>query len=157
MAKTILVVATRQGIGLTSAVLGLYHALDRKGIKVGFHKPVIQYDVEGQEIDHSRSVLRHSARTTADDSLAIRPETVQQALDAGNLDELMETVIQNFETAKGDADVVVIDPQRLWTVEAEKFYTRGSHSPFVGRKLKGKAVLTVVDGEIVMKDGVVVK
>jgi len=56
-----------------------------------------------------------------------------------------------------DADVVVIDPQRLWTVEAEKFYTRGSHSPFVGRKLKGKAVLTVVDGEIVMKDGVVVK
>ena len=37
MAKTILVVATRQGIGLTSAVLGLYHALDRKGIKVGFH------------------------------------------------------------------------------------------------------------------------
>ena len=109
MAKTILVVATRQGIGLTSAVLGLYHALDRKGIKVGFHKPVIQYDVEGQEIDHSRSVLRHSARTTADDSLAIRPETVQQALDAGNLDELMETVIQNFEAAKGDADVVVME------------------------------------------------
>ena len=109
MAKTILVVATRQGIGLTSAVLGLYHALDRKGIKVGFHKPVIQYDVEGQEIDHSRSVLRHSARTTADDSLAIRPETVQQALDADNLDELMETVIQNFEAAKGDADVVVME------------------------------------------------
>ena len=109
MAKTILVVATRQGIGLTSAVLGLYHALDRKGIKVGFHKPVIQYDVEGQEIDHSRSVLRHSARTTADDSLAIRPETVQQALDAGNLDELMETVIQNFEAAKGDTDVVVME------------------------------------------------
>ena len=109
MAKTILVVATRQGIGLTSAVLGLYHALDRKGIKVGFHKPVIQYDVEGQEIDHSRSVLRHSARTTADDSLAIRPEAVQQALDADNLDELMETVIQNFEAAKGDADVVIME------------------------------------------------
>ena len=80
MAKTILVVATRQGSGLTSAVLGLYHALDRKGIKVGFHKPVIQYDVEGQEIDHSRSVLRHSARTTADDSLAIRPETLSRLL-----------------------------------------------------------------------------
>lgn len=55
------------------------------------------------------------------------------------------------------ADVAVIDPGLLWTVEEDKFYTRGSHSPFVGRRLKGKAVLTVVDGEIVMKDGVVVQ
>lgn len=83
----------------------------------------------------------------------------------------METVIERMSYAPArvfrlnagtlnegaPADVVVIDPQRLWTVEAEKFYTRGSHSPFAGRKLKGKAVLTVVDGEIVMKDGVVVK
>ncbi|MBF1681487.1 MAG: dihydroorotase [Selenomonas artemidis] len=83
----------------------------------------------------------------------------------------METVIERMSYAPArvfrlnagtlnegaPADVVVIDPQRLWTVEAEKFYTRGSHSPFIGRKLKGKAVLTVVDGEIVMKDGVVVK
>ncbi|EJP31959.1 dihydro-orotase-like protein [Selenomonas sp. FOBRC9] len=83
----------------------------------------------------------------------------------------METVIERMSYAPArvfrlnagtlnegaPADVVVIDPQRLWTVEAEKFYTRGSHSPFVGRKLKGKAVLTVVGGEIVMKDGVVVK
>ena len=51
------------------------------------------------------------------------------------------------------ADVTVIDPALEWTVAAEDFYTRGSHSPFVGRTLKGKAVLTVVDGEIVMKDG----
>lgn len=54
------------------------------------------------------------------------------------------------------ADVTVIDPNLCWTVDEKKFYTRGSHSPFVGRKLKGKAVLTVVDGQIVMKDGVVI-
>ena len=51
------------------------------------------------------------------------------------------------------ADVVVFDPELEWTVDAAKFYTRGSHSPFVGRKLKGKAVMTIVDGKIVMKDG----
>ena len=54
------------------------------------------------------------------------------------------------------ADVTVIDPEQEWTVAAEKFYTKGSHSPFVGRKLKGKAVLTIVDGRIVMRDGKVV-
>lgn len=51
------------------------------------------------------------------------------------------------------ADVVVFDPELEWTVDPAKFYTRGSHSPFVGRKLKGKAVMTIVDGRIVMKDG----
>ena len=56
----------------------------------------------------------------------------------------------------GPADVAVIDPNLVWTVDEKKFYTRGSHSPFVGRELTGKAVLTVVDGQIVMKDGVII-
>lgn len=51
------------------------------------------------------------------------------------------------------ADITVIDPDFTWVVDAKNFYTRGSHSPFVGRKLKGKAVLTMVDGKIVMRDG----
>ena len=55
--------------------------------------------------------------------------------------------------AGAKADVTVIDPELDWTVDAAKFYTKGSHSPFIGRTLKGKAILTVVDGEIVMKDG----
>ncbi|MDY4884045.1 MAG: amidohydrolase family protein, partial [Anaerovibrio sp.] len=51
------------------------------------------------------------------------------------------------------ADITVIDPELEWTVDDKKFYTKGSHSPFVGRKLKGKAVMTFVDGRLVMKDG----
>lgn len=51
------------------------------------------------------------------------------------------------------ADIVAFDPELEWTVDDKKFYTRGSHSPFVGKTLKGKAVATIVDGKIVMKDG----
>lgn len=51
------------------------------------------------------------------------------------------------------ADITVIDTEKEWIVDAEKFYTKGSHSPFVGRKLKGKAVMTFVDGRLVMQDG----
>lgn len=51
------------------------------------------------------------------------------------------------------ADLTVIEPDAVWTVEPEKFYTRGQHSPFKGRNLRGKAVMTIVDGRIVMKDG----
>ena len=54
------------------------------------------------------------------------------------------------------ADVAIIDTELEWTVDPKKFYTRGTHSPFAGRKLKGRAVLTMVDGRIVMRDGVIV-
>ena len=51
------------------------------------------------------------------------------------------------------ADITVIDLDQEWVVDAAAFYTRGTHSPYVGRRLKGKAVMTVVAGRIVMRDG----
>ncbi len=57
-------------------------------------------------------------------------------LDAGNL------------SVGAWADVTIIDANLEWTVDADKFYTRGSHSPFVGRKLKGRAVATIVHGDL---------
>lgn len=51
------------------------------------------------------------------------------------------------------ADITIFDTNREWTVDKNKFYTKGSHSPFAGRTLKGKAVMTIVDGKIVMNDG----
>ncbi len=48
-----------------------------------------------------------------------------------------------------NADITIIDPNLEWTVDAKDFYTRGSHSPFVGRKLKGRAVGTIVNGRLI--------
>ena len=55
------------------------------------------------------------------------------------------------------ADITIIDPELSWTVDEKDFYTKGSHSPFAGRKLKGKAIKTFVDGRLVMSDGVVLE
>ncbi len=54
------------------------------------------------------------------------------------------------------ADIVIFNPDLEWTVDDDKFYTRGSHSPFVGKTLKGKAVATIVNGKIVMQDGKII-
>ena len=51
------------------------------------------------------------------------------------------------------ADITVIERDKVWIVTSDEFYTRGTHSPYVGYRLKGKAVMTVVDGRIVMQDG----
>ena len=84
---------------------------------------------------------------------------------AGNLD--LKTIISKmtWEPAKvfkldagtlnvgSAADITVIDPDKEWVVDAKNFYTKGSHSPFIGRKFKGKAVMTFVDGKMMMRDG----
>ena len=47
------------------------------------------------------------------------------------------------------ADITIIDPALEWTVNDKEFYTRGSHSPFVGRNLKGRAIGTIVNGKLI--------
>ena len=51
------------------------------------------------------------------------------------------------------ADITVIHLDKEWIVASDEIYTSGTHSPYVGHRLKGKAVMTVVDGRIVMQDG----
>jgi len=55
-----------------------------------------------------------------------------------------------------DADISVIDPSAEWTVDPAKFCSKGRNTPFVGRKLVGKPVLTVLRGRVVARDGMVV-
>lgn len=50
--------------------------------------------------------------------------------------------------AGADADITVIDPQLKWDVDVQAFRSRGKNSPFNGRQMQGKAVLTIVSGEI---------
>jgi dihydroorotase len=45
------------------------------------------------------------------------------------------------------ADVVLIDPKREWTVSSS-FRSKSNNSPFVGWNLTGRAVLTLVGGEV---------
>lgn len=57
--------------------------------------------------------------------------------------------------AGAPADITILDTEKEWTVDSSKFYTAGKVTPFEGKKCRGKAVATVVAGEIVMQDGVV--
>ncbi len=50
------------------------------------------------------------------------------------------------------ADITVFDPRREWTVDPEKFFSKGHNTPFAGRTLTGKVVATVVGGEIAYRE-----
>jgi dihydroorotase len=51
------------------------------------------------------------------------------------------------------ADITIIDPNREWVVNVEGFESKGRNCPFDEWKLKGKAVMTVVGGKVVMNEG----
>jgi dihydroorotase len=53
------------------------------------------------------------------------------------------------------ADLTLIDLDRKWKVDANHFYSKGRNCPFNGWELQGKAILTIVAGRMVAKDGVV--
>jgi dihydroorotase len=46
------------------------------------------------------------------------------------------------------ADVTVIDPNQQWTIEVPKFRGKSRNCPFDGWSVKGKAIATIVDGQI---------
>ena len=55
--------------------------------------------------------------------------------------------------AGGPADIVLIDPELEWTVEAGSFCSRGRNTPFGGARLVGRVVRTLAGGETVWSLG----
>jgi dihydroorotase len=47
------------------------------------------------------------------------------------------------------ADIAVIDPNRRWTINASSLSSRSTNTPFLNKEVRGKAVLTIVNGQIV--------
>jgi dihydroorotase len=49
------------------------------------------------------------------------------------------------------ADVTVFDPERWWVVEPSHFVSKGRNTPYAGKELRGRAVYTIVGGEVVFR------
>ena len=47
------------------------------------------------------------------------------------------------------ADITIIDPSAEWTVQAESFKSKSKNSPFIGWKMKGRAVSVIVNGNVI--------
>lgn len=50
------------------------------------------------------------------------------------------------------ANITVIDLNKKWTVDTTKFESKSRNCPFEGWQLEGKAVMTIVNGSIVMEN-----
>lgn len=107
MPHTFYLVPSGGGVGLTSLALGLVRALDNRGIRVAFFKPI------GQPVGHDPGPERSTyfIRRLS----ALRPTTPVPLEEAGRMilarriDELLERVVRDFHASCGEADVVVVE------------------------------------------------
>ena len=46
------------------------------------------------------------------------------------------------------ADITIADAETAWTIDPEKFYSKGKNTPFTGKQVYGKIYYTIADGKI---------
>jgi allantoinase len=52
-----------------------------------------------------------------------------------------------------DADLILFDPDRAWTVDPEKLHQRHKITPYAGCQLQGRVLQTYLRGEKIYDDG----
>ncbi len=90
---------------------------------------------------------------------AVGLTTTKLELPVSRLVELFSTNPQRIMKVEGwglyegsRADLTVLDMDRRWTFDVNESRSLGRNSPFHGWEMKGKAVATIVGGEIVYED-----
>ncbi|MBR9885417.1 MAG: phosphate acetyltransferase, partial [Oceanospirillales bacterium] len=107
MPHSIMIAPAGLGSGLTTTVLGLVHALEQQGIRVGFFKPIAQTR-NGDDTDRSVAILRTGSGASIAEPVPMRE--AEHLVSTGRLDQLLELIIERFQDSCTDSpDVVVIE------------------------------------------------
>ncbi|OTG68549.1 phosphate acetyltransferase [Acinetobacter sp. ANC 4470] len=103
--KTILLVPTGEGVGLTSACLGLVYALECQGVKAGFLKPFSQET--HQESDRSTALYRHLSNSETVEPIPYL-KLIQQ-LNLGESYELLEDAVRLHRQIAKNHDLIIVE------------------------------------------------
>ena len=120
MKHTFFLAASGMGSGLTSVSLGVFRALDRRGVRVGFCKPISQESGAGSLVDPSSEFI---ARTTG--FKPARPIPFAEAerhVRTNQMEELMERVVETVRSRADDIDVMIVEG--LLPTEKQSFPNR---------------------------------
>ena len=107
MKSAFFLVPVGRGQGLTTVALGLVVALDRRGVRVSFFKPIGDDISQESRPDRSTVFLRATTTLTPPEPLPLAEAT--KLISTGRLDELLGMVIGGYEKSTQGADIVVVE------------------------------------------------
>jgi phosphate acetyltransferase len=106
MTRTLLVVPTGPHVGLTSACLGLLRALDERGVRVGFVKPLAQPRSDGRAEASNELVAK---LTSLHPPEALPAAVLEERLGSGGVDAVLEEVVARWQPLSDQHDVIVVE------------------------------------------------
>jgi phosphate acetyltransferase len=101
-----MLIPTGPHVGLTSACLGMLRALDQRGVRVGFLKPLAQPRFDGTD-DASNDLVR--ALTSLQPPDPLPAGKLEELLGSGGVDAVLEEVVVRWQDVAGEHDVVVVE------------------------------------------------
>lgn len=104
----------------------------------------LEFDYAANGISGLETSLALSLRLVREGILSLPELIAKMSLNPARILKLAKGTLETG----ADADITVFDPQLNWTVDVKTFCSKGKNSPFHGWKMQGKAVLTIVGGEI---------
>ncbi|GGK58329.1 phosphate acetyltransferase [Amphritea balenae] len=139
MSQALLLAPTGVGAGLTTAVLGLFQAMNRKGIKVHFFKPIDQG--KNGSSDSSVAMLQNDCATPVAEPLPIRD--AEHLVSQGKGDELLEQIVARYEQSLPD-DIEVVIIEGMVHTESQPYATRINKE--IAKALDAQVVLVASPG-----------
>ena len=108
MSRTIILIPISAGVGLTSVSLGLIQALEQKGAKIGFMKPISQPSSGEDTLDRTTSIVRTtsaSIETAEPFMLSVAENLIGQ----NQSDVLLEKIVEHHQLLAKNNDIVVVE------------------------------------------------
>lgn len=104
---TLFVAPSNHATGLNSISLGLVRALEESGLKVGFFKPIAQPFPNDSGAERSCLLAKSVLDIDCPDPISL--SVAESQLAEGNVDLLLEEVINRYQQAAAGHDVVVVE------------------------------------------------
>src|ERR1700751_961516 len=95
------------GVGLTTVALGLVSALDQRGVRVAFFKPVAQASEGDSGPERSTHFIRNTTSLRPADPIPVSIAT--KTISEHGIDQLMGHVIGAYGESTASANVVVVE------------------------------------------------
>jgi len=95
------------GVGVTSVSLGMVRAFERNGLNVNFFKPVAQPRQGEKGPELSTEIIRQG--TNANPATPFTLSHAEKLIGSGKTDELLEDIVERFESHMVDAEIVVVE------------------------------------------------
>ncbi|QHB17929.1 phosphate acetyltransferase [Mannheimia pernigra] len=107
MSRTIILIPVSTGVGLTSVSLGLVHALEQKGAKVGFLKPIAQ-PISGEDtLDRSTTIIRADQTTEVGEPFML--SEAESLIGQNQTDVLLEKVVERHQKLSKNNEIIIIE------------------------------------------------